>query len=50
MEKNVTALESRIKLLDNEDSKIMKKIDLTRKMADKIAAAQERQEQKLEFM
>ena len=41
------AVESRIKLLDNEEAKMQKKIDQAKRLADKIALAQVSQEEKL---
>ena len=35
-------------MLETEDSKIQKRIDQTRRLADKIASAQELQEEKFE--
>jgi len=45
----VNVLQSRINLLDSEDSRMLKKIDQTRRLADKIAVAQERSEEKFVF-
>ena len=38
-DQNVVTLQSRIQLLDSEDSRMLKKIDQTRRLADKIANA-----------
>ena len=49
-EKNTTVLASRIQLLDSEESKMQRKIEQTRRLAEKIAVAQERSEEKVIFM
>ena len=49
-QKNAIIIESRIKLLDSEEVKMQKKIDKTRRMAEKIAINQEMQEEKLDRM
>ena len=40
-QKNAIIIESRIKLLDSEEVKMQRKIDKTRRLAEKIAVAQE---------
>ena len=49
-QKNAIIIESRIKLLDSEEVKMQRKIDKTRRMAEKIAINQEMQEEKLDRM
>jgi len=49
-QKNAIIIESRIKLLDSEEVKMQRKIDKTRRLAEKIAVAQELQEEKLDRM
>jgi len=49
-QKNAIIIESRIKLLDSEEVKMQRKIDKTRRLAEKIAIAQELQEEKLDRM
>ena len=47
-EKSASVVQSRIHMLETEDSKIQKKIDQTRRLAEKIASAKELQEEKFE--
>ena len=49
-QKNAIIIESRIKLLDSEEVKMQRKIEKTRRMAEKIAINQEMQEEKLDRM
>ena len=41
-------MESRIKLLDNEETKMKRKIDLAKRQAEKVAFAQASQEEKFQ--
>lgn len=45
MEKDEKLLENRIKMLQNEETKLMKKIEMTRKQADKILAIKRENEE-----
>lgn len=45
MEKDEKLLENRIKMLQNEEMKLMKKIDMTRKQAEKILAIKKENEE-----
>eukprot|EP00347_Sterkiella_histriomuscorum_P010932 403374380 len=45
MEKDEKLLENRIKMLENEESKLLKKIDQTRKQADKILQIKQQNEE-----
>ena len=47
-EQSALAVESRIKLLDNEESKMKRKIDIAKRQAEKVAFAQASQEEKFQ--
>ena len=45
MEKDERMLENRIKMLQHEEQKLLRKIELTRKQAEKIMAVKQRNEE-----
>ena len=45
MEKDEKLLENRLKMLQSEEDKLLKKIDLTRKQADKIMTIKQQNEE-----
>jgi hypothetical protein len=46
MDRDATALANRISMLQNEERKLMKKIDDTRKRADEITTLKQRNDEK----